>query len=86
MASEPEERGPSDGSEVEESTNDGDASDGDEDAEDDEEPRLKYVRLTGSLGGVYRNGDATSSVLVAGDKMVGFTSAARLVVVERDRY
>lgn len=42
----------------------------DEDDEDDEEPRLKYARLTQHLGGVYRNGDATSAFLVAGDKMV----------------
>lgn len=47
--------------------------DDDEEEEDDdadEEPKLKYSRLTSSLGPVYRNGDATSSFLVAGDKMV----------------
>lgn len=44
--------------------------DEDEDDEEEEEPRLKYARLTQHLGGVYRNGDATSSFLVAGDKMV----------------
>lgn len=46
--------------------------DDDEEDEDDadEEPKLKYSRLTSSLGPVYRNGDATSSFLVAGDKMV----------------
>lgn len=38
--------------------------------EEDEEPRLKYAYLTKHLGSVYRNGDATSSFLVAGDKMV----------------
>lgn len=50
---------------------DGESTEGDddEDAEEDE-PKLKYARLTGSLGGVYRNGDATSCFLVAGDKMV----------------
>lgn len=37
---------------------------------DDEEPRLKYAYLTKHLGSVYRNGDATSTFLVAGDKMV----------------
>lgn len=46
----------------------------DEDEEDsdeeDEEPRLKYAYLTKHLGSVYRNGDATSTFLVAGDKMV----------------
>ncbi|EHK99622.1 putative Vacuolar protein sorting-associated protein 41 like protein [Glarea lozoyensis 74030] len=44
----------------------------DEDTEDDEEeeePKLKYARLTSYLAPVYRNGDATSIFLVAGDKM-----------------
>ena len=39
--------------------------------EEDEEPRLKYASLTKHLKPVYRNGDATSAFLVAGDKMVG---------------
>lgn len=43
--------------------------DGDED-EDEDEPKLKYSKLTGSLASVYRNGDATSASLLAGDKMV----------------
>ena len=38
--------------------------------EEDEEPRLKYATLTKHLGPVYRNGDATSAFMVAGDKMV----------------
>ena len=38
--------------------------------EEDEEPRLKYASLTKHLTPVYRNGDATSTFLVAGDKMV----------------
>ncbi len=53
---------------------DGDESDGEEEEDDDdedEEPKLKYARLTQHLGPVYRNGDATSAFLVAGDKMVG---------------
>lgn len=61
--------------------NDRDSEDNDEDDEDDEdeeddddgeedEPKLKYARLTGHLLPVYRNGDATSAFLVAGDKMV----------------
>jgi len=41
-----------------------------EDEDDDEEPRLKYTRLTKSLGGVYRNGDAVSTTLVFGERMV----------------
>lgn len=50
---------------------DDEGEDEDEDDEDeDEEPRLKYAKLTGSLATVYRNGDATSSSLLAGDKMV----------------
>lgn len=44
--------------------------DGNEEDEEDEEPRLKYAYLTKHLGSVYRNGDATSSFLTAGDKMV----------------
>jgi hypothetical protein len=47
---------------------DSDAEEGEE--EEDEEPKLKYARMTGYLGQVYRNGDATSTFLVAGDKMV----------------
>ena len=42
----------------------------DEEEEEEEEPRLKYASMTKSLGAVYRNGDATSAFLVAGDKMV----------------
>lgn len=44
--------------------------DEDDDDEEDEEPKLKYDRLTSVLGSVYRNGDATSSFVVGGDKMV----------------
>lgn len=44
-----------------------------EEEEDDEEdePRLNYTPLTKYLRTLYRNGDATSAFLVAGDKMVG---------------
>jgi hypothetical protein len=45
-------------------------SDDDEDEDADEEPKLKYSRLTSNLLPIYRNGDATSSFMVAGDKMV----------------
>jgi hypothetical protein len=51
-----------------------DESEGENDDDDDgeeDEPKLKYARLTNHLGSVYRNGDATSAFLVAGDKMVG---------------
>ncbi|KAL5113611.1 Vacuolar protein sorting-associated protein 41 [Pleosporales sp. CAS-2024a] len=48
---------------------DDDDDDADADAED-EEPRLKYSRLTSSLLPLYRNGDATSTFVVAGDKMI----------------
>lgn len=41
-----------------------------EDDEEEEEPRLKYTRLTRSLGGVYRNGDAVASSSVFGERMV----------------
>ncbi|KHJ34291.1 putative vacuolar assembly protein [Erysiphe necator] len=45
-----------------------DQEDDDTDEEEDE-PRLKYARMTTQLGPVYRNGDATSAFVVAGDKM-----------------
>lgn len=48
---------------------DGEDEEGDD---DDEEPRLKYARVTSSLGSLYRNGDATSTFLAAGDKMVSY--------------
>jgi vacuolar protein sorting-associated protein 41 len=54
-----------------------DAEEEDEEDEEDDEPKLKYARLTGHLAPVYRNGDATSAFLVAGDKMVCLQSARR---------
>jgi hypothetical protein len=42
----------------------------DDDDDEEDEPQLKYLYLTKNLGAVYRNGDATSSFLTAGDKMV----------------
>lgn len=59
-------------------SNTGEDSQGDEeeeedsDEEDEEEPRLKYAYLTKHLKPVYRNEDATSSFLAAGDKMVRY--------------
>lgn len=47
-----------------------DDGDDDEDEEEEDEPRLKYASLTKNLKPLYRNGDATSAFLVAGDKMV----------------
>lgn len=49
-----------------------DEEDDDDTADDDvdEEPKLKYSRLTRDLGPIYRNGDATATFMVAGDKMV----------------
>jgi hypothetical protein len=46
-------------------------SDDDGESDSDSEPVLKYSRLTSYLLPLYRNGDATSSFMVAGDKMVG---------------
>lgn len=48
-------------------------ADNEEEGEEDEEdePRLNYTSLTKYLRPLYRNGDATSAFLVAGDKMVG---------------
>ena len=45
------------------------------DEEEEDEPRLKYTSLTKNLRLLYRNGDATSAFLVAGDKMVRFIAA-----------
>ena len=53
---------------------DSDEEEEEEDEDADEEPKLKYNRLTSSLGPIYRNGDATSTFLVAGDKMVWIES------------
>lgn len=47
-----------------------------EDEDEEDEPRLKYTSLTKNLRLLYRNGDATSAFLVAGDKMVRFMSTA----------
>lgn len=60
----------SDGDEDESETGEEDEDEEDEEDDDDEEPKLKYARMTGHLTQVYRNGDATSCFLVAGDKMV----------------
>ncbi|KFY66531.1 hypothetical protein V497_00866 [Pseudogymnoascus sp. VKM F-4516 (FW-969)] len=47
-----------------------DEEDEDEEEDDEEdEPKLKNARMTGYMTQLYRNGDATSSFLVAGDKM-----------------
>ncbi|KAK3306201.1 uncharacterized protein B0T15DRAFT_534655 [Chaetomium strumarium] len=54
----------------------------DDEEEEDEEPKLKYARLTQHLGPVYRNGDATSAFLVAGDKMIVGTHNGNIHVVE----
>ena len=51
------------------------ASEEEEEEEEEEEPRLKYASLTKHLKAVYRNGDATSAFLVAGDKMVNLSQA-----------
>lgn len=58
-----------DETETEDRDNDEDEEDEEEEEEEDE-PKLKYARMTGHLTQVYRNGDATSCFLVAGDKMV----------------
>jgi hypothetical protein len=63
----------SDGEEDEEGGEEDEDEDDEEDDEEDEEPLLKYARLTQHLSAVYRNGDATSAFLVAGDKMVCYT-------------
>ncbi|TLD17132.1 uncharacterized protein PgNI_00747 [Pyricularia grisea] len=72
-----------DGNESEDEEDDEDDEDEDEDDdEEEEEPRLKYTRLTQNLGAVYKNGDATSSFLVAGDKMIIGTHSGNIHVVQ----
>jgi hypothetical protein len=51
------------------STEGAEEDDSEEEGEE-EEPRLKYATLTKSVSSLYRNGDASSAVLVAGDKMI----------------
>lgn len=57
------------------------AEEKDDSDDEDEEPRLKYAYLTKHLGSVYRNGDATSSFLVAGDKMVCNFSGTYIMIM-----
>ncbi|POS73765.1 hypothetical protein DHEL01_v207838 [Diaporthe helianthi] len=73
-----EEENEEDGQESSES----EEGDEDEDEDEDEEPRLKYARLTQHLSGVYKNADATSSFLVAGDKMVIGTHNGNINVIQ----
>ncbi|KAF2728266.1 hypothetical protein EJ04DRAFT_581471 [Polyplosphaeria fusca] len=62
-------------------TRDSREDDDDDEEEADEEPKLKYTRLTSSLGPVYRNGDATSTFLVAGDKMIAGTHNGNIHII-----
>ncbi|KAI1478720.1 hypothetical protein F4774DRAFT_150918 [Daldinia eschscholtzii] len=76
-----------DGAEDEEDGEDDDDDEGeyedeDEDEEEDEEPKLKYARLTQHMGAVYKNGDATSTFLVAGDKMIVGTHNGNIHVIQ----
>ena len=57
-----------------------------EDDEAEEEPKLKYQRLTPNLSSVYRSGDATSSFLVSGDKMVCQYTIREVIEVDFVRY
>lgn len=82
MAQEDDEKGDQDDDDRQSSGNGGVEQDdqveeeddnGDKEEEDDEEdePRLNYTSLTKYLRPLYRNGDATSAFVVAGNKMVG---------------
>lgn len=74
-----EDDGQSEEGESEEEDEEEESEESEDDDDDDEEPRLKYARLTQHLGGVYKNADATSSFLVAGDKMVVGTHNGNIV-------
>ncbi|EFW20285.1 Vacuolar protein sorting-associated protein 41 [Coccidioides posadasii str. Silveira] len=69
--------------EEEEEEEDEEESDGED---EDEEPRLKYVSFTKSIGPVYRNGDATSSFLVGGDKMIVGTHNGNILVFDASTF
>lgn len=58
---------------------DDDGEEDEDEEEEDEEPKLKYARLTQHMGAAYRNGDATSAFLVAGDKMIVGTHNGNIV-------
>lgn len=59
-----------------------DEEDDDDEDDEEEEPYLKYTPLTQHLRGVYRNGDASSAFLVAGDKMIVGTHNGNIHVVQ----
>lgn len=71
--------GESDDDDEDEDDEEDDRDEDEEEDDEDEEPKLKYARLTPHLGAVYRNGDATSSFLVAGDKMIIGTHNGNIV-------
>ncbi|OAL73812.1 vacuolar assembly protein [Trichophyton violaceum] len=54
----------------EEGEEEDDNEEDDEDDVEDEEPRLKYAPITPVLGPLYRNKDATSTFMTAGNKMI----------------
>jgi hypothetical protein len=62
----------------EEDDKDGQDDQDDDDEAQDDEPKLKYHRLTSNLASVYRNGDATSCFVAGADKMVYITCLAWL--------
>ncbi|KAK4167021.1 putative vacuolar protein sorting-associated protein [Cladorrhinum sp. PSN259] len=73
------------GEEAEDGEGDEEGDEDDEDdseEEEDEEPKLKYARLTQHLGPVYRNGDATSAFIVAGDKTIIGTHNGNIHVIQ----
>lgn len=61
------------GDDDDEDGNEEEEEEDEEEDDDDDEPRLKYAFITKGMGSLYRNGDATSCFLVAGDKMVWHT-------------
>ncbi|XWW92556.1 hypothetical protein V2A60_000481 [Cordyceps javanica] len=73
-----------DDNDEEDEDEDADEEDDDDDDDDDEddEPSLKISRLTPHLNAVYRNGDATSAFLVAGDKMILGTHNGNIHVLQ----
>ncbi|OAA45383.1 Tetratricopeptide-like helical [Metarhizium rileyi] len=81
-ADEAGDNGDEDEDEDEDEDDEDDDDEDDDDDDDDDEPRLKYARLTQNLSGLYRNGDATSSFLVGGDKMIIGTHNGNINVIQ----
>ncbi|OKL60324.1 hypothetical protein UA08_04059 [Talaromyces atroroseus] len=69
----------------EDELSDADENEDEDEEEEEEEPRLKYLYMTKCLPSLYRGGDATSSFLVGGDKMIVGTHNGNIHVLSVPR-